>query len=293
MKVKLHLLALALGTLSMIGCEKDDNSENTAECEGSTSVDNPIEPSAEQRKRKVLLEMFSAVGGSNCPAATEVALSIENEHPEEFIIVSMHAGWFSSGAGNPTSFDLTAEDGETYYTEFVVQSTPVGMINRKSTSSDLDQLLIGSTEWQSATEDFLTNSADAAISIASQSTFDASSRSVDMQFDVQALEGNVGDFRLVAYLVEDRIIGKQIDSRQDPQQVDNYEHRHVFRDAITDIWGKEVFAGDAEEGETDKVVIQDYAIDQAFDVENCSMVVYVYNEATQEVLQAEIFQVIQ
>lgn len=238
-------------------------------------------------KRNVLLEEFTGVGCGNCPAANIEALSLYNQFQGRLVLVGMHAGWFSSGNGNLTGFELTAADAEDYYTSFNVQSNPIGMINRKSVTGDPNKLLISTGSWEAAIQDAIDNTPDADMTIATMLNYNTGTRTIDLSATINVVNDRDGDYRFVAYLVEDKIIGVQVDYSKDPQQVNDYEHRHVFRDAMTDIWGDFVFEDDATAGATADVTVDSYTIPQEYNADNCTVVVYVYNDITKEVVQVE------
>ncbi|MCB0795603.1 MAG: Omp28-related outer membrane protein, partial [Flavobacteriales bacterium] len=64
-----------------------------------------------------------------------------------------------------------------------------------------------------------------------------------------------------------------------------YEHKHVLRDAINSTWGEEVLTGSNLPGDTLTVPIPSYTLDNGWVGDNCSLVAYVYNNVTREVMQ--------
>lgn len=103
-----------------------------------------------------------------------------------------------------------------------------------------------------------------------------------------------GNYNIVLGISEDNVVDWQLDYKISPsvppnyQNNPNYVHRHVFRGAINGVqgFGEQVIAGNADAGFTVSKSYS-YAIPAAWNENNCSIVAFVYNTATKEIVQAE------
>ena len=85
-----------------------------------------------ESRRVVLLEEFTGVQCTNCPAAAKVAQSLLSEYPDNLVVVGLH-GRNTGDFGKPfeNEQDFRISDVEAYYDEFgPTDGYPCGMVNR-------------------------------------------------------------------------------------------------------------------------------------------------------------------
>ena len=91
--------------------------------------------------------------------------------------------------------------------------------------------------------------------------------------------------------MEDSIVSAQRDYNEDPTVIEEYTHRHMLRASLNGTWGDPLFEGTASNGQ--KIIL---SFSSAFDMEykplNCSILAFVYDAFTLEVLQAEEVKII-
>ena len=78
---------------------------------------------------------------------------------------------------------------------------------------------------------------------------------------------------------EDFIISGQYDGNE---LIEDYEHNHVYRSAINGTWGEPINL-------IEKNIVKHYDLinpNEINDISNCTIVAYVYNSETKEIIQA-------
>ncbi|MBQ3831773.1 MAG: Omp28-related outer membrane protein, partial [Bacteroidales bacterium] len=97
---------------------------------------------------------------------------------------------------------------------------------------------------------------------------------------------------LVAYVIEDGIVGWQFDYESNPQEIGNYVHNHVLRTSFNGVFGEEVKTDNAQLSAGD-VIEKSYskAVKSDWNIANCKVVAFVYDTDTKEILQAEVVEV--
>ena len=66
-----------------------------------------------------------------------------------------------------------------------------------------------------------------------------------IDLDIEFLKSFSGiDFAIGVYITEDNILAKQKYYGENPEDVDNYDHRHVIRTAATPTFGASFISGD-------------------------------------------------
>ena len=64
--------------------------------------------------------------------------------------------------------------------------------------------------------------------------------------------------------------------------IENYEHNHVLRSSVNSTWGESIEF-------TDSIIYKSYDLtnpNNINDISNCSIIAYVYDEETKEIIQA-------
>jgi hypothetical protein len=261
---------------------------------GCDYVDDPTPPRQgggtggnETVKRRALLEEFTGHRCNTCPAAHAVAASLENAFGDELVIVGIHATDFFAAPLNPPaangaySTDFRTPAGNAYATAFSVSFLPTGMVSRAPYNSSIT---ISSGNWSSAIAAIVQQ--DAACDVwVSQFTHDTGSNTIDAEVKVAVLAPITGAHNLTAYLTEDHVIDWQLNSLVSPPDVENYDHRHVLRTNLNGTWGTPLITTSAQAGDTLTLSWTDIPVNAAWNPVNFAVVAYLYNTATNEVLQ--------
>lgn len=298
MKLKLNLLVLGAVTLLLFSCDKTDclYPDYAPDCkEDIVIVEPPPPPPEEKVVRKILFEEFTGPGCKGCPPWAESAVGwSEDTYSDRMIIIANHAGWFSSMQGNPFDFELTSDESEEYYQTFKVTSNPQAMINRRPFSADPGILSVTFKKWEESLAQVVGEVPYADLKLELDVSYDAATRRVELLAIMEYLEDLSGDYRIVASLTEDHLRGPQVDERGDPtpeypgdSDWEDYDHRHALRENLNGAWGEYILQGDKEQGTMAEHAFMTYVLPEEYVADNCYLVVYVYNEATWEVIQAE------
>jgi hypothetical protein len=118
--------------------------------------------------------------------------------------------------------------------------------------------------------------------------YNESTRSLSGTVKGTALNSLTGNYKMVLYLVEDNLPDWQKDySRPAGQQdVSNFPHQHVLRDNINGIWGENFIEGALAKNDSISKNFS-YMLNTAWKANDCSVVAYIYDTNTYEVIQAE------
>jgi Outer membrane protein Omp28 len=258
----------------------------------------PVFTSNTNTDRNVLLEDYTGHRCPNCPAAAEVAKTIEAGNPTRVFVASVHAG-----PGGLSSFQNLASDCGTitnpedeYCTVFYNNESiaygaafngggfgfignPQGTVNRVSfAASTMFQF---STEWQTRVDELLTAN-DLKVNIQAQSNYYTETNGMYLHVETEFLQDLTGgDYSLVVYLLED-----QVEDFQDNLSVvvEDYEHHNVFRGCLDDLaWGQSIIGTHAIGEKT----YFDYSYELPTGKVNTDyhLLIYVYDVATFEILQ--------
>lgn len=258
---------------------------------GCDIVNEPIPPggatgggNTEGIVRRILLEDITGHRCNNCPRAARLAADLKAVYSDQLILVGVHAGGFAAplpplGDGfYDTDFRTSA--GTAYNTAFQVMFYPAGMVNRRAYS---DSPVLSENSWGTAVADMAGDTSPFELWFESITT---GPNTVSTVIKLRFAEAVSGDHNLVVYLTEDHVVDWQLDSEATPPDVEQYEHRHVLRTTVTDMWGVPVVTGSVAAGDTLTLAYTDFAMDPAWVQANCALVAYVYNVATDEVMQA-------
>jgi len=274
-----YSLSLAAAGTLMVSCDKID--EPFTE---KITVDTTIQTS---HVKRVLLEDYTGHQCVNCPEAALIAHDLKNLKGDKLVVLAIHAGWFAKAtpAGDFTA-DYTTEAGDAWDAFFGISNVgnPNGMVNRKYFSS-AEHILsppAWSTEVLSALEDTVVT-----VDLKINNEYNTESRFLNSEITVEFVESIDKDLRLIVVLTESGIVSPQKNNNAEVGAtpiIYDYVHNHMLRDALTATWGDAVATiGTANPATLKKSY--SHTVNSAFDATNCSIVAFVYDVATKEVLQ--------
>jgi len=255
-------------------------------------ITNPIqEGGIESGSRKVLIEDFTGHLCQNCPDAAVVAARLHDLYGDQLIIVGVHAGpdVFVAPASPPNpdgsySTDFRTAAGDAYAQSFGINALPKGMVSRREFQGTN---ILGEGDWGAATAEIIEE--EAIINIEFDDVqYDQGSNTVSMDISIEALTELNDEYKCIVYLVENDVIDWQLWSNPpNPPNVQYYAHQHVLRDNPNGTWGSTVFSGTVAEGTTENVVINNFGLNPAWNMDNGYLIAYVYDEDTSEIWQVE------
>ena len=249
--------------------------------------------------KKVLIEDFTGDLCPNCPDAARELDAIHDIYGDQIVAIAIHVSksfarpYPASQAPN-FQYDFRTNWGTNWDAFYGISNAglPRGMINRVGYQSDSHRL--GKDEWASTVSLELKKEVDFNISI----TADTNTITVS-----STLENDlVNNYNLVVCLTESDIENWQKDGQDN---IENYKHNHVLRTVIyDDNLSNQVEFGVGEviensfnislsDLEQDNI---DYSTNTAelgngnaggWNANNLSVIAYIYNTLTQEIVQVE------
>lgn len=263
MKLKNNIynkFAICAAALSLMACSNIDEDDRFIEVE-------PVEVA-----KRVLIEDFTGQRCVNCPNASEMIESLQEQYGEENVIaVGIHSGPFSKTAsGRPLS--LWTETGDYYFNSWNIDAQPTGVIDRKTVSSTYQS-------WGTIVRDAL--QASAPLTLGATTSYDEATRTVTINVNAKGVLDVTGKLQL--WLIEDNITDMQ--AMPDGSINNNYVHNHVFRTAVNGQDGEDFNIAWDEE----KTVTSTYVLNEDWNAENMSVVAFVYNNSgVQQVVKVPV-----
>ena len=239
-----------------------------------------VVPGPGENVRKVLLEDYTGQKCPNCPAAAEEAHKLKTIYGEQLVLLTIHAGNYS--VPDPSG-DFTAEyrtqEGADLNVFFAFPGYPMGLVNRTEFSGS--RILLKDS-WEAAAA--IQTDLEAQVEIIITNTYNTGTSKLDCLLETEFLKDMDGTYNICVFIVESGII-----SPQETEQGVNltYEHNHVLRGSMNGTWGDVVGTdGQAISGSA-LTNSYSYTIPDGWNADNCSVVAFVYNTTTNEVVQAE------
>lgn len=208
-------------------------------------------------ERRVLLEEFTGQFCVNCPTAHAVIETLEEQYPEDLIVVSIHAGPFGVAA----PIGLMQPDGDIYANHWNIPAYPKGIIDRQSGVLDMGA-------WLNVIRSELAQAP--ALEVDLDATLSADGTTINITTDLlpyTSLDGN-----LQLWVVENQIVSFQ--QNGDVLQAD-YIHNNVYRASVNGIWGQPVKLTQNVSQQFDNSI----EVNQAWNVDNLYIVGFVYDDA--------------
>ncbi len=246
----------------------------------------PEFPAVTNILKRVLLEDYTGHTCVNCPRAAVIAHDLKQVHGEQLVLVAVHAGFFAKPLpSGDFTYDFRTETGTEWDETFGVGDVgnPNGLINRIGFPNNH---IVSPAGWGAAVVNALATAPLVDLQMINQ--YDADERKLCTHIKTRFITDINKNLKLVVILTENKIIKPQKNNDAEvgtTPVIEDYEHNHVLRATINSTWGNSV----ALEGTTNpESVVKSfkYILKDEFLPENCSVVAFVYDVATKEVLQA-------
>ncbi len=237
--------------------------------------------------RKVLLEEYTGFRCPNCPQGADAAAEALNTFKDKLIVISIHAGsQFAKPSGKLYTYDFRTAIGEALFPIFIGdKGQPNGTINRKIFNGDY---AVYHTDWPSKIANELAGG-KADMSVALTPEYDTLTKILTVKTNVKYKNAGSSSHKIAVYLIEDSIVFYQKDIRYTPNDRPDYVHRHVLRGAVGEYaeFGKQISVNSIAAGASfdDQFTMSFNGKD--WKPERCSVVAFVNDANTYEVLQAE------
>lgn len=283
---KISLVVFA--SLAILACDKVDApyKETVAPPppDTSTNNNNDTTPTFDE-VRKVLIEDYTGHQCGNCPLAAEKLEELKNTYGNQVVPMAVHAGFFADVAASPFNVDYrttVATELDQYFGNSVA-GNPNGMVNRKGHPNTH---ILNLNSWGSVLTPYTTMNPDVVLGI--RTSFSESTNIAEATVYTKFKNTLTGNYKLCVYVTEDSIMGAQTDYRLTPDVIEDYHFEHMLRASFNGTWG-ETIATDPVASET-TVYRKKYSMSLSGKLMSinhpCSVVAFVYNDATKEVIQA-------
>ena len=238
-------------------------------------------------ERKVLIEDYTGHKCGNCPRATRSIYSLKEIYGENLIIVAVHAGFFAKpnppqapsftyDFRNPTSTDLDNDFG------ISLVGNPNGMVNRR-TNSDGSKVF-AYTSWADEASKVLFDFSKVPASISINNSYDDASRVLETEIVSDINVDLNANYNLSVYLIEDNVEQWQKDYDMSPSDIPDYMHREVLRASLNNTYGDPI--NNLTEGDPNTNTYS-ITLDPEFHAEECSIVAFIYDATTKEIIEVE------
>ena len=224
--------------------------------------------------RTALLEEFTGIHCGYCPEGHAISEHLEATLKDRYVAVNVHAGGYAvPGAGEP---DFRTTDGTAIDAFFTVGGYPAGTVNRHTVNGEDD---LDRGQWEGVALEILTMPSPMNVGVESNFNPETRELTVHAVAYYTAASGG-GNDHMTVLVKENHLIGYQADYTNGTHQ--NYDHKAVLRDVITETWGEDI--GSPEAGTLVERTYT-YTVPEEWVAENCQVVALV-SENQEEVYQA-------
>ena len=277
---RINIILISLLLISLITCDviekpyfyKDDYEDVACDLKN-------FPPLPAKTERKILLEDFTGHLCSNCPKGHQVMNKLITDYNGRLIGMCIHAGSDAEPSQGNFSYDFRTTAGNEIKDKFRVSVYPSGMVNRVKNSKG-EQIYL-KDEWENMAA---TQSSEASAALQIINFYDDTKQKLCTNVKVTMLANYPNPLRLVVMMTEDSIIKPQQNNRDVDLQ---YVHMHVLRTALNSTWGVRILNGQSIKDATE---IKRYSVmfkDTDRVPKNCSIVAYLSDETTNEIIQVE------
>lgn len=225
--------------------------------------------------QKVLIEDYTGTWCGWCPRVTN-AIELVLAESNNVVPVTIHCS--SGSAIDPFNF----ADKGLLYSEFGITGFPTAKINRTLTWAYPENSSQGTNQVLNK----LLAQAPLGIGISSVLSGGDLAIDIDMEFLL-----DLSDLKLVVYIVEDKLIKTQVnytDLYGGYSNLVNFEHNHVLRHCITDLFGNSISSSVSTANNTYHQSFHfDVSNSDISSAENIYIVAFVVNGSTKKVLNVQ------
>jgi len=272
MKKVTKLLFLLMLSIMMFSCCEELEGPYV---EGGTSVSS--------NARNVLIEDFTGHFCPNCPRAARVIEDLEHVYGDKIIPIAVHVGGLAHPDNPPFDLDLRSTTGDELDQEFGCSvALPIGMISRTEFNGNV---LVGDGDWPSAVDAILSKKSYYDIKVTT--SLDTVNNKLSVNTKTIVLADTTQNINICIYVVESKLIGSQLDSDAPGGEVHDYEFNDVLRTSVNGTFGENIFNKEVHKDETYEKSYSDFSLDNNWVTENLAVVVFLYENTSQEVMQVE------
>lgn len=242
--------------------------------------------------RKIIVYDFTGHKCGNCPRAHETVESLIGKYNEAIIPIAIHCSYFArvttTDTALPFHYDFRTDIGDflggrdTEFGFYGELALPIGLVNNLGASS-----LSAHTSWGTTIASIISTYPEYLVGI--ESSFAETDSLISADISVTTNIKNGRKLGLIVFVIEDHIFEWQTDYSLSPDKIEDYEHNHVLRGGFNGNFG-EIVKNNTEASDIGDIIQKSYTLKAKPDwnISNCSVVAFVYDDETKEILQAEI-----
>jgi thiol-disulfide isomerase/thioredoxin len=245
--------------------------------------------------RKIVIYDFTGHKCGNCPRAHEALAMLQEKYPNAIIPIGIHCTDFAkvtnSDTNLPFHYDFRTDIGDYlggrgssgYYGDLAL---PMGLVNNLSINK-----ITAHNQWATVVASHISSYPEYLIEIIPE--YRPSDSIISVNINTITHIGNAKKIALVVFLLEDNIVEWQRDYSANPQDIKNYVHKHVLRAGFNSAFG-EIIKNNSNNTTNGDNIRKNYQIHSKSDwtLENLSVVAFVYNCESMEILQAETVKIV-
>lgn len=270
--MKQLLFLLSIIALLNVACEEVSPEINPV----MGPVDDPGgETPVDEQGKQVLIEEFTGVRCVNCPAGSQAIEDLLAIHGDQLVAVSIHAGSFAPPYPE-SQYDFRTPDGDNLlnYLGFPL-GFPTAVVNRTVFDGET-RLQIAQSLWPGYIAQVVAE--DPQVKIGIEMDYAPESRAMKASTTLYVQETlPIDEYKITALVTEDGVADWQ--ETPDGKQED-YVHKHIFRDIITNTTG-DLITEDLIAGAEIEIDF-DYDLPLEWDANNCHLVVFVHLDKDDE-----------
>lgn len=279
MKKILYSLLLII-PLFLSSCDTIEDDEKLAYPKGQTSQTTPITHISSEQK--ILLEDYTGWKCTNCPRAAAKTAELISKYGENLVVMAVHATTFASPSESNNNLDLRTEYGEKWANDFNCTALPAGMINRTKIESSY---AVNDASWDNHIQNFLSNQKH-IMNINLGVKYRQEKNMILVSCENEFIEDYSSPTLISIVILKSGIIGFQRNT--DPiygevPTIPDFEFNHVLRkNGLVDYSLSILPINKGEKINKNYLIEVDSDIQ---DISKCSVVVFVTNGETKEVIQ--------
>ncbi|MDR0507950.1 MAG: Omp28-related outer membrane protein [Dysgonamonadaceae bacterium] len=194
--------------------------------------------STEPQKRNVLLEEYTGIHCSNCPAGHKIADQLRAKYLGRVNTITVHQGGYAiPGAGEP---DFRTPWGEALAGQSQISSYPSGTVNRHVFSNGKAEM--GREKWENAIIEILES--NSPVNIMASAQFDHATQILTVDVEGYYTANSVQSTNMLNIaLLQENVLGPQTGAgTYYPEMMEGgqYRHNHILRDLLTGQWGDSI-----------------------------------------------------
>jgi hypothetical protein len=294
-KILPSILSLAL-SMALFSCDEVDKNEyftssNFVKNENCPTQVN-FDPVPANPHRISLLEEFTGHKCGNCPKASKEAkgLLANDDFKDKLIVIAVHGddpvfNKVDVGASQ-YFYDFSTNMGKEIDNHFKVHKDglPKGLVNRAESNG---KLILSKSKWKPALETANGTAPVAWLDVKGSFV----GEDICSNVRVSMLKNYSNKININVVLIEDDIINWQKDYEVAGENVEDYNHSHILRGSSLGTWGISL-PTDITSKSGNVYNLEEYVIPMKntdWNKEKLSLVAYIYDNETKEILQAQMF----